>query len=437
LRNKRKFMANKDNIYLASKPRYEILDGLRGVAAMLVVAYHLLEIYFHGGPEQPINHGYLAVDFFFVLSGFVIGYAYDDRWKKPHSLTPTTKDEGGYFTLWAFFKRRLIRLHPMVIFGTLFGALLFYFGSCSSFPLINDTPWWMLLLVMLWCFTMAPLPHTMDIRGWAETNPLNGPAWSLQWEYLANILYALLFRRFSKVALGICVAIFAIFTITLCLNIDVTGFLQERSYASYTVVGGWSTTPDQLQIGLTRLLYPFFCGLLLSRSLTPTPSPKDEGSSHSRWKKLFTLHPSFFTLKHGFWWCSLLIVVLFCMPWMGLGTESDARWTNGLYEAFCIVICFPLIVAIGAGSSVKGGKSEAINKFLGEISYPLYITHFPLIYMMMSWMESHKNAPLSTHILVAVCIFFLAILIAYSSYKLYDLPVREWLKKKLFNKNGK
>ena len=64
----------KNNTYLASKPRYEILDGLRGVAAMLVVAYHLFETYYHGGPEQPINHGYLAVDFFFVLSGFVIGY---------------------------------------------------------------------------------------------------------------------------------------------------------------------------------------------------------------------------------------------------------------------------------------------------------------------------------------------------------------------------
>lgn len=72
-------MERKD-VYLGSKPRYEILDGLRGVAAVLVVAYHLFETYYEGSPDQPINHGYLAVDFFFVLSGFVIGYAYDDRW---------------------------------------------------------------------------------------------------------------------------------------------------------------------------------------------------------------------------------------------------------------------------------------------------------------------------------------------------------------------
>jgi peptidoglycan/LPS O-acetylase OafA/YrhL len=362
---------------------------------MLVVAYHLFETYFHGAPDQPINHGYLAVDFFFVLSGFVIGYAYDDRWDK--------------MSTWSFFKRRLIRLHPMVIFGTLFGALLFYFGSGEEeFPLIDQTPWWMAIVVMLWCFTLIPLPNTMDIRGWAETNPLNGPAWSLQWEYIANILYALVFRRLSKVALGICVAIFAVLTIILCLNIDVTRFLAERDWASYTVVGGWSTTPDQLQVGLTRLLYPFFCGLLVSRV-----------------GKLIKV-------RGAFWWCSLMILVVLAMPWMGLGTEGEARWTNGLYEAFVILICFPLIVAIGAGSSVKVGKSAAINKFLGDISYPLYITHYPLIYMQMSWAETHKDAPLGMHIFVAVCIFVLAILVAYGAYKLYDLPVREWLKKKLF-----
>ena len=383
-----------NNVYLASKPRYEILDGLRGVAAVLVVAYHLFETYFEGSPDQPINHGYLAVDFFFVLSGFVIGYAYDDRW--------------GKMTTWGFFKRRLIRLHPMVIFGTLFGALMFYFGSCSTFPLINETPWWMTVVVMLWCFTMIPLPSGMDIRGWGETNPLNGPAWSLQWEYLANILYALFVKRFSKLMLGICVAIFAVFTIILCLNIDIFGVLAERSYAAYTVIGGWSTTPDQLQIGFTRLLYPFFCGLLISRM-----------------GKLIKV-------RGGFWWCSLFIVILLGMPWLGLGTEGEARWTNGLYEAFCIIVCFPIIVAIGAGSSVKGGKSEAINKFLGDISYPIYITHYPLIYMQMSWVESHKDAPLGMHIFVAVSIFFLAIGLAYAALKLYDLPIREWLKGKLF-----
>ena len=53
--------------------------------------------------------------------------------------------------------------------------------------------------------------------------------------------------------------------------------------------------------------------------------------------------------------------------------------------------------------------------------------------MQMSWVDSHKDEPLGVHIFVAVCIFVLAILVAYGAYKLYDLPVREWLRKKWFN----
>lgn len=358
------------------------------------VGYHLFETYFSGSPAQPINHGYLAVDFFFVLSGFIIGYAYDDRWDR--------------MSTWNFFKRRLVRLHPMVIFGTLVGALLFYFGECSDSPLIKDTSPWMVLFVMLLGFTMLPIGKGLDIRGWGETNPLNGPAWSLQWEYLANILYALFIRRFDKVALGICVVLFAALTVILTLNIDVLDVLSVRDYAGYTVIGGWSLTPDQLQIGATRLLYPFFCGLLLSRM---------------GW---------LIRVKGGFWWCSLMIVVLLGMPWMGLTVEGEGRWTNGLYEMLCILLGFPLIVSIGAGSSVIGGKSAAINKFLGDISYPIYITHYPLIYMHIAWVRHHPEATLGQNILISLSVFVASTLLAYGAYRLYDIPVREWLKNKLF-----
>ena len=63
------------SVYLASKQRYEILDGLRGVASIIVVAFHLFETYSKGPAYQILNHGYLAVDFFFVLSGFIIFHA--------------------------------------------------------------------------------------------------------------------------------------------------------------------------------------------------------------------------------------------------------------------------------------------------------------------------------------------------------------------------
>lgn len=105
-----------------TKPHYELLDGLRGVAALLVVFYHIFEGFsFAGGGTliTVINHGYLAVDFFFILSGFVIGYAYDDRWKKN-------------MTLKGFFKRRLIRLHPMIIMGAIIGCIAFFCAGRSE-----------------------------------------------------------------------------------------------------------------------------------------------------------------------------------------------------------------------------------------------------------------------------------------------------------------
>lgn len=381
------------SVYLASKQRYEILDGLRGVAAMIVVAFHLFETYSKGPAYQILNHGYLAVDFFFVLSGFVIGYAYDDRWDK--------------MSLKDFFKRRLVRLHPMVIMGTLIGGLFFYFGANADFPLIGQTPWWVLLIIMLFGFTMLPVPPKWDIRGWGETNPLNGPAWSLMWEYIANILYALVIRRFSKTLLVLFVGFAAFLTIDLSLNLDVFGLLAPRAYAKYTVIGGWSITPDQLYIGATRLLYPFFVGLLISRI------------------------NGLIKIKAGFWWCSFLIAVILVAPHVG-GQELNIA--DGAYNAFCILIMFPLIVSMGAGSMVTG-QSAKVCKFFGEISYPLYITHYPLIYMQLAWAHSHADAPLAMHVCVAVSIFILAIGMAYACLKLYDLPVRDWLKRHWLMKN--
>ena len=102
-----------------TKAHYALLDGLRGVAALLVIVYHIFEGYAFagGGLIETFNHGYLAVDFFFILSGFVIGYAYDDRW-------------GQNLTMKDFFKRRLIRLHPMVILGAVLGVATYCIQGC-------------------------------------------------------------------------------------------------------------------------------------------------------------------------------------------------------------------------------------------------------------------------------------------------------------------
>ncbi len=382
--------------YLASKPRYEILDGLRGVAALIVVAFHLFETYSTGTDAQILNHGYLAVDFFFILSGFVIGYAYDDRWNR--------------MSLGDFFKRRLVRLHPLVIFGTLIGALMFYLGDNERMPMVGETQWWQVLLIMLLGMTMLPALKQWDIRGWGETNPLNGPTWSLMWEYIANIVYALFLRRLSKAVLAVLVGIAALFTLDICLNIDTFGLLAGREYAANTVIGGWSIDAEQGYIGVVRLAFPFLCGLLLSRV------------------------KRFVKVRGGFWWCSLLVAVMLCVPCLPGGTKGDASCVNGWYNAVCILLLFPLVIAMGAGSTVTDKRSIAVCKFFGEISYPLYITHFPWTFVQMRWATTHQNAPLSQHIFVSVSIYIICIAIAYAVLKLYDEPVRKWLTDRFLRK---
>lgn len=389
---------NQKNVYLASKPRYAILDGLRGVAALVVILFHGFETYIPFFGTQHINHGYLAVDFFFVLSGFVIGYAYDDRWDR--------------MSTWSFFKRRLIRLHPMVVAGTLFGACLFFFGESDYFSLIGGTEPWKFFLCIVLGLLMIPAGTGLDIRGWGETNSLNGPNWSLTFEYIGNILYAFVLRRLPTVVLGMLCVASAFLTMNLALGWDVFGFFAQPKY---DVIGGWSITPDQMYVGFSRLLYPFLCGLLISR-LLPKFITKENPSG------------SPLGIRGGFWWASLLLVVLFAVPQIG-GKSCVA---DGLYQVFAIVVMFPVTVLIGAGSKTTDKRSAKWCETLGNLSYPLYITHFPLMYMQMAWVSSHKDSPVWHHVVLNLGILLVAIGIAWAFLKLYDEPVRAWLKKKLY-----
>src|ERR1700748_2635195 len=103
---------------LQTKRHFEILDGLRGVAALAVVTFHFMEWVTFDYSKNFIGHGFLAVDFFFCLSGFVIAYAYDDRI--------------GKMGLLEFFKSRAIRLRPLVILGSVLGLLTFLFDPLST-----------------------------------------------------------------------------------------------------------------------------------------------------------------------------------------------------------------------------------------------------------------------------------------------------------------
>ena len=347
------------------KPHYPILDGLRGTAAILVVVFHLFEGYFPVMSEHPMHHGYLAVDFFYLLSGFVVGYAYDDRW--------------GRMNLLDFFKIRLVRLHPLVILGTIIGTIGFWFDPFTNGA--AHTSILKLIGVMLISFTLLPSP---DVRGWGETHSLDGPCWSLFQEYIANLIYGLFGRKMTKTILWIVVIISAI---------GLTATAMWRG----DVGTGWGY--NTFWIAFTRMMYPFFAGLLLYRT-----------------GKLIRI-------PHAYIVCSLILAILFFMP-----TFKH----NGIYEAACIIIAFPIVVAAGAGGEISGRWAK-LCKFSGAISYPIYITHYPFIYIYTAWIYYKKPAP-SQVIPVACGLFVLFMLLAYAALKWYDEPVREWLKKKVLEK---
>ena len=308
-----------------------------------------------------MRHGYLAVDFFFLLSGFVVGYAYDDRWNS--------------MTVWQFFSIRLIRLHPMVLLGVLIGAICFWFDPFANLrPAYNFID---LAIALLLGWLLLPSP---DIRGWGETHQLNGPCWSLLQEYFANILYGLFIRKFNKLSLWILVIISAV---------ALTWVANKRG----DVGTGWSY--PTFRIAIVRMMFPFFAGLLLFRT-----------------GKLIRI-PMAFTI------CSLLLALIFFMPYVKY---------NGLYEAAAILFVFPVIVAMGAGANISGIWTK-ICKFSGDISYPVYITHYPFIYIYTMWVADKK--PTHAQIIpVATGLFFFFILLAWVALKWYDEPVRKWLKQK-------
>lgn len=368
-----------------TKPHYELLDGLRGVAALLVVFYHIFEGFsFAGGGTliTVINHGYLAVDFFFILSGFVIGYAYDDRWKKN-------------LTLKGFFKRRLIRLHPMIVMGAVIGCLTFFIQGGVKWDgtqVATSAVMWALLLAMF--FIPAYPGAGYDVRGNGEMFSLNGPSWSLFFEYIGNLLYALFIHRLSNKALTVLVILLGLGLSWFALS-DVVG---------YGMIGvGWTLDGLNFWGGMLRMLFPFTLGMLISRNFRP------------------------FKVRGAFWICSVILLALFCVPYI---EGHSPVCLNGVFEMVCIVVIFPMLVFLGASGQTTDKRSTRICKFLGDISYPLYAIHYPLMYLFYAWLIENKLYTLGETWPMAALVYFGSIVLAYLCLKLYDEPVRKWLGRK-------
>lgn len=156
----------------ANRPHFEVLDGLRGTAALSVLLFHILEITTSDPAHNPLRHAHLAVDFFFALSGFVLGHAYDAR-------LSATAAPGLRLDVKGFFIRRLIRLHPMVILSMSIGLLSFlldpYVGSGPVVGIQISAS----MLAIVFALSLLLLPSPCLPYRFGETHSLDPPAWTL------------------------------------------------------------------------------------------------------------------------------------------------------------------------------------------------------------------------------------------------------------------
>lgn len=363
-----------------TKPHYSILDGLRGVAAITVVCFHVFEAFATSHLDQKINHGYLAVDFFFILSGFVIGYAYDDRW--------------GTMTIKDFIKRRFIRLHPMVVMGAIIGAAMFYTQGCSVWD-VSVVSIGALLVATLMNALLIPATPGIEVRGVGEMYPLNGPSWSLFFEYIGCLLYAFFIRKLPTKTLAVLVFL---------AGCGLAVFAIWGAYGDICV--GFSMTGDNMTGGILRLLFSFSAGLLMSRVFKPMK------------------------VRGAFWIGGIAIVVLSAIPRIG---DADSLWMNGIYDTLCFAIAFPLIVYIGASGKTTDKLTTKVCKFLGDISYPLYMVHYPFIYLYFAWVKN-EDLTFEQSLPGAIALVVGSVVLAYVCLKLYDEPVRKFLTKHLLKK---
>lgn len=363
------------------KSHYEVLDGLRGTAALSVLLFHVMELTTADVAHNPLRHAHLAVDFFFALSGFVLGYAYDARLSA--SASPERR-----LDLKGFFLRRLIRLHPMVLVSMSWGLITFlfdpYVGHDPSGP--NHLSPGMLTLIFGLSLLLLPSPQVPYRFG--ETHSLDGPAWTLFQEYVANVAYALFGSRLSRRTLGL-----------LCILAAIAVMVTALHFGNLSTGWDWKT----FWAAFVRLTYPFFMGLLLYRLNV-------RGN-----------------LPHAYIWLSLLLLAVFTAPAFG-------RF-DGLYEAFCVIVVFPLTIYLGTGTRRLDGFAGRLCRFTGRLSYPVYIVHYPALYVFAHWLW--KTHPSSSRVwTVAILLVLGDICAAWLLLKYYDEPLRAYLTRKLMARSN-
>ena len=201
--------------------RFLALDGLRGVAAIAVLLLHVPPL------DRIVSHGYLAVDLFFMMSGFVVAFAYE------HRLTSGWSVAG-------FMRARIVRLWPLYLLGTAIGAVVFATA-------VDDYAMGAALTLMVAAGALLiPLPLGADV----QIFNLNRPAWSLFFEMVANLLYGAFVSKLGLKSLGTLSAIGAV-AIAASFTSAGTGSLGHHG--------------DSMLGGAARILFAFPLGVLFHR----------------------------------------------------------------------------------------------------------------------------------------------------------------------------
>jgi peptidoglycan/LPS O-acetylase OafA/YrhL len=204
---------------MAGNKHYLELDGLRGVAAVCVALHHQ-QAYFGGAGF--FGHGYLAVDFFYMLSGFVLTHAYAGRLQHRSAIVPYLRD-------------RAIRLYPMLIAGALLGLLAVACGLRSHYHAIGP----------------AAVAAVVDAAGlpavwYADPFWINSPTWSLFFELVANLVFAFVAARLTARREWIAAAVFC--AAMLALDYRLVGF--DFGFTRNTLIGGFARVGAGFTIGV-------------------------------------------------------------------------------------------------------------------------------------------------------------------------------------------
>jgi peptidoglycan/LPS O-acetylase OafA/YrhL len=293
--------------------RYIFLDGIRGLAAILVLVRHTGNFW-----HFAFYRSYLAVDLFFILSGFVIAYAYDGKLRD------------GKISLAQFLKIRLIRLYPVFLMSVFMCALVVLAAVLFDPP---GTAPSMAEMAPVIALTALYLPS--HLSGSDDLFPLNAIYWSLFFELVVNIVYAAVRPYLSTAVLLVLASSFGL-------------MVASIAYEYGTLNVGFTWGFGAIFSGFARAAFGIFLGLLLFRL---------RGRFISRFGGL--VNP---------WFAFFLICTLLASP--------SADRFDAIVDWLAVAVVFPLSILFA--SQPSSTRFEGLLLSLGSASYPIYVFHRPV-----------------------------------------------------------